>query len=180
MLYLTAAVVVLTVLTLLNLLLMVGVIRRLRDHTGRFTEMARSVMPEVAVVAPGSPVPAFSATTRDGDTVADTALAGETLVGFFSPSCQPCKALLPRFADHARRFAGGRDRVIAVVVEDADLAVLEPVARVVVEEPGGAMAAAFTVTGFPALAVLGAGGTVTASGMSLQDLPRGRALAARG
>src|SRR4051794_39387044 len=104
MLYLTAAVVVLTGLTLLNLLLLLGIIRRLRDHTERFTQMTKSVMPEVAVVAAGRPVPEFTATTRDGDTVSAGTLEGETLVGFFSPSCKPCKALLPKFAERARAF----------------------------------------------------------------------------
>ncbi|WP_433222453.1 TlpA family protein disulfide reductase [Dactylosporangium sp. CS-047395] len=184
MLYLTAAVVILTGLTLLNLLLMLGVIRRLRDHSERFTQLTKSVMPEVAVLAAGSPVPEFAATTRDGDTVSGTTLEPETLLGFFSPSCKPCKAMLPKFADYARSVPGGRERVLAIVVQDADpaeyLALLEPVARVIVEEPGGTVAAAFDVSGFPAVCLIGPDGTVAASGMHLQDLPRAKALAGRG
>ncbi|MEH1166997.1 TlpA disulfide reductase family protein [Micromonospora sp. CPCC 205539] len=184
MLYLTAAVVILTLLTLFNLMLMLGVVRRLRDHTGRFAEMTRSVMPDVPVLARGRAVPAFSAATRDGGQFTTESLDGDTLVGFFSPSCAPCQALAPRFAEYAERFPGGRDRVLAVVAEDADPAVyvkmFAPVARIVVEEPGGPVATAFEVSGFPALCLIAADGTVAVSGMRMEDLPASRPLVAHG
>ena len=168
--YLTVAVAILALLTAFNLLLLLGVVRRLRDHTGRFAAMTRSVMPDIPVLAAGRKAPAV-----------DQLPPGETLVGFFSPSCGPCKALAPRFAAYAHNFRG---EVLVVVAEDADpadyLTLFSPVARVVVEEPGGPVAAAFEVEGFPALCLIGADQTVVASGMRMEDLPAQRTLVANG
>jgi len=75
-------------------------------------------------------------------------------VAFFSPTCQPCREKMPVFVDYARAFPGGRERVLAVVVGDTRdatsfVAALHPVARAVVENPGGTVSSAFNVQAYP-------------------------------
>jgi hypothetical protein len=165
--YLVGAVVIVGVLALLNLLLTFGVIRRLREHSERLSRPAAG-LPDLMLGVGESPGP-FTARTTEGEQVSLQALAGrEQLVGFFSPTCQPCKEVAPEFV--ARAAAIGPAGALAVVVggpeEVEDLVTMfEPVARVVVEAvANGAVASAFRVNGFPALCLLDADGVVTASG----------------
>jgi thiol-disulfide isomerase/thioredoxin len=158
--YLIVAVVLVGLLCMLNLLLTVGVIRRLRKQAVR-----TAAVPHMAEgLAIGELMPQFAATTTDGEPISDELLEGPALIGFFSPSCQPCKELMPRFIDHARRTSAA---VLAVVVAgsdqdaEADVERLAEVARVVVEAPQAAIQSAFKVAGYPTLLEIGADGTVT-------------------
>lgn len=176
--FLVAGFVVLGALTLLNLLLTLGVIRRLRDHTGLLN---RSSDPAHRDASPTRPVDAvvghFTATTVDGVVVSRDSLAAETLVGFFSPGCEACDALVPEFVALAATVPGGRTHVLAVVEalpgdEDQHIGPLSGVALVVVERPGDAgLVAAFGVNTFPAVCVVDSDGRVVASGRSLAALP---------
>ncbi|MCG5221171.1 TlpA disulfide reductase family protein, partial [Streptosporangium sp. KLBMP 9127] len=120
--------------------------------------------PMAGGLAIGERMPEFAATTTDGEPVSDELLEGPALIGFFSPSCQPCMELMPRFIDHARHTSAA---VLAVVVTHsdeeavADVERLAEVARVVVEAPQAAIQSAFQVAGYPALFVIGADGRVT-------------------
>ncbi|MFV2195698.1 TlpA disulfide reductase family protein [Nocardiopsis sp. LOL_012] len=164
-------------LCLLNILLTVGVIRRLKEHTETIEQLrsAVPVLPGQIMLPAGEEVADFSAETTDGTTVSRDALEGETLVGVFSPGCSACAEQLPLFTDLAGSYPGGRDRVLAVVVGGAEeaadeIARLTPVARVVQEEHGGTTAPAFGVNGFPAMARIDATGRVLASGYSVEAL----------
>ncbi|MFI6744464.1 TlpA disulfide reductase family protein [Nonomuraea sp. NPDC050451] len=154
------AVVLVGVLCMLNLLLTVGVIRRLR----RQAASAPFLSPMAEGLAIGEKMPAFAATTTDGEPISDELLDGSALIGFFSPSCEPCRELMPRFIDHARQTSG---TVLAIVVADsdkeaaADVERLAEVARVVVEAPRDAIQSAFKVAAYPALFLIGAEGRVT-------------------
>lgn len=158
--YLIVAVVLVGVLCMLNLLLTVGVIRRLRKQAAS----AAFLSPMAEGLAIGEKMPEFAATTTDGEPISDELLDGPALIGFFSPSCQPCRELMPRFIDHARQTS---DAVLAVVVAGsdeeatADVERLAEVARVVVEEPQAAIQSAFKVAGYPTLFMIGADGKVT-------------------
>ncbi|TMR22377.1 TlpA family protein disulfide reductase [Nonomuraea turkmeniaca] len=158
--YLIVAVVLVGVLCMLNLLLTVGVIRRLRKQAAS----AAFLPPMAEGLAIGEKLPEFSATTTDGEPISDELLGGPALIGFFSPSCQPCRELMPRFIDHARQSSAA---VLAVVVTDsaeeavADVERLTEVARVVVEEPQAAIQSAFQVVGYPTVFLIGADGRVT-------------------
>jgi hypothetical protein len=175
--YLVAAVVLVGLLCLLDLLLTVGVIQRLRQHTELLNKLQAGpamAMPDVMLPA-GSEVGEFAATTTDGTPVSRELLAGRTFVGFFTPGCQPCKEKLPTFLEAAPAFSGGREQVLAVVVagpeEGAETtAQLNPVARVVLEPPDGPVAKAFGTTGFPAFGLVD-GRQVIASGFELDELP---------
>jgi thiol-disulfide isomerase/thioredoxin len=160
--YLIVAVVLVGGLCLLNLLLTVGVIRRLRKQAASVA----SLPPMEEGLAVGEKIPEFAATTTDGEPISDELIKGPALIGFFSPSCQPCRELMPRFIDRARRSPAA---VLAVVVTDsdsdkqavADVERLAEVARVVVEAPHAAIQSAFQVTGYPTIFEIGADGRVT-------------------
>ncbi|EXG82763.1 TlpA family protein disulfide reductase [Cryptosporangium arvum] len=173
MAYVVAALVVTNVLTLLNLLLLFGVIRRLREQQNNPVPPGR---PGPASLPVGTPIEAFTTTDTDGRTLARDALPDGAVVAFFSPGCAPCEVLRPKFVAHAESRPGGRDGVVAVVVgppsETAEyVSLLAPVARVVVEEPGqGVVAAAFAVTGYPAVFQLDGEGRILLSDASVDRL----------
>lgn len=175
--YLAAGVVVVGALAILNLLLTFGVIRRLREHT-ELISADRGMGPPDLMVGAGESPGDFTAVATDGTTVSRKELVGGHLVGFFSPDCEPCRQMAPRFADRAAALPLGRTQVLAVVVgglaEVAELvALFEPVARVVVEDGPAAsdVAGAFKVKGFPAICALNGDGVVAASGFDVVDLP---------
>lgn len=173
--YLTAAVVLVGLLCLFTLLLLLGVIRKLRDHA-RLLDLLAAAPPE-AMHPAGTPVGEFTTATLDGEIVSRGRLREATLVGFFSPSCGPCRENLPEFAQRARRMPGGPDQVLAVVVahpaqagtDFADR--LTTVAHVAVEPPDGPVAGAFGVRRFPAYGLVDADGVLVASGTSLAGIP---------
>ncbi|WP_028922180.1 hypothetical protein [Pseudonocardia acaciae] len=159
MAYLVAAVVLVGVLCVLNLLISFGVVRRLREYAARSSGSADVGLPEGATVGP------FSARTLDGTAFARDDLTGATVVGFFSTQCRPCHDRLPEFVSYARG-AAARTRVVAVVTGPDDAAPtmvpsLAEVAGVVREEFDGGLSRAFAVRGYPAVFAL-SGTTVTA------------------
>ena len=163
--YLIAAVVFLGLLCALNLVLTLGLIRRAGPR-GHAPEVHPG--PPVAL-GPGARPAGFMSVTTD-----DLPVSGETLtglVGFFSAGCDPCHALAPGFAAHAR--AAGRDHVLAVVAgDDPELvAMLAPAARVIVEDYEGPVASAFQNTWTPALYLIDDDHTILATGGRLEDLP---------
>jgi thiol-disulfide isomerase/thioredoxin len=174
--YLVAAMVMLGILGLLNLALTVGVIRRLKEQAADPLTHRKHALPPSLPPA-GTVVADFTVTTMDGTSLSREELAGETLVGFFSPGCEACEELLPEFAAYAASFPGGVDRVVAVVesmAEDATRYVdaLSPVARVVADPPGrGILVPAFSVKAFPGVAVIDADGRIVASGGDIAALP---------
>jgi protein-disulfide isomerase len=170
--FLTAAVVLVGVLCAVDLILTVGVIKRLREHTARL-----SAMRGIPSVQAGERIGEFAALTVDGEQVTADHLADDTLVGFFSPTCEPCKEKLPKFVEYARTVPGRRDRVLATVVGDGEqaeefVAQLRPVARVVVEDSGGAVSAAFKARAYPLVLRVGPDGAghpvVTADHVNLE------------
>lgn len=179
MTFLTAVVVVVGIVCVLNLLLLFGVIRRLKEHDQAIAKIPLGAMasaPADSMRAPGSEVDEFAAVSTDDVPVTKEALTGETLVGFFSVSCAPCVEGAPKFAAHAAGVPGGKDSVLTVVVADGDddpaemVGILSDSARVVVEGYEGPMATAFGVTAFPTYAVV-ASGTITATALDFTTLP---------
>ncbi|MGC0419852.1 peroxiredoxin family protein [Embleya sp. AB8] len=166
--YLVAAVVLIGLIAALNLLLTLGVIRRLRAQpAGAHTDGAPSAAPQ-AGLRPGTRPELFTATTTTGEQITDSDVYG--LVGFFSAQCTPCHQIAPHFVEHARTM--GRDRVIAVIADtDAELLdLLSPVARVIVEGYDGAVQAAFHNTWTPSVYLMGRDLTVVAAGGRMTDL----------
>ncbi|WP_101790619.1 TlpA disulfide reductase family protein [Nonomuraea indica] len=167
-----AAVILVGVIGTLNLILTLGVVRRLREHATHLETLLRSGAG--ALAPPGLPhvggaVGEFAARTLDGEDVSRSSLSGETLVAFFSPGCKPCLEKLPGFVEHARRRIGGR-RLILAIVAGGDQAAremvreLSPVARVVVEDGyEGPVARAFQVAEYPAFCLVDSDGLIVAA-----------------
>ncbi|QLE75198.1 redoxin domain-containing protein [Streptomyces rectiverticillatus] len=154
---LIAAVVLVGLLCTLDLILTLGVIKRLRDHTAMLSKMADGNAPgRPPVIKVGEEVGEFQAVSVDGEVLTRESLSGDTLVAFFSPNCGPCHEMLPKFAEYARMVPGGRKQVLAVVVgtperAEGQVAELSPVARVVVQGSEPVMTDAFQIMGFPTL-----------------------------
>lgn len=176
--YLVAAVVVVGLLCLLDLLLTFGVIRRLREHTTHLEKLLDGA--RLGLRAPGERVDDFAATTTDGEPVSRGLLSGETVVAFFSPACGPCKEKAPAFAEQVRARSLDRQQVLAVVAEDgadgedegaAMARALAAAGRVVRDGTGErSVAAAFGVSAFPAYCLVDAEGVIRVVGPDLERL----------
>jgi hypothetical protein len=142
--------------SLLNLVLTIGLVKRIRDQDERIATITRGE-PELLDI--GERVDDFTTTTVDGEALSRDLLGGGTLVGFFDPTCETCHEHLPKWAAQARRLPDGRVQALAVVREDPEVhemvSVLNPVARVVVERRRGPVAKAFHVKATPAFCRLG-------------------------
>lgn len=179
--YLTVAVVVVGVLSVLNLLLTFGVIRRLREHTELLS--TRRDEPSFDVIAAGQRPGEFAVADVEGKPVRSDDLEDGTLLGFFTPTCEACKEKLPEFLATAAAMPGGPDKVLAVVAGALDdggaaagaegealIAELGRVARVVPEPHDGPVSAAFKVVAYPSW-VLMEGSVVGASAVGMDRLP---------
>jgi thiol-disulfide isomerase/thioredoxin len=174
---LTAAVVLVGILCVIDLLLSFGIIRRLRqqNETLRLVQerVAANTEPDIALPA-GASIGAFASTAVSGTELSTVDVIGRPLlVGFFAPGCEPCKERMPEFLEYATRFDG---RVIAVAAggadETADMVTrLGEVGEVVVEHDGGPVHQAFGATGYPALCLVDGDGVVIASGWQMSALP---------
>ncbi len=148
--------VVLTAVSLVNLLLLLGLIRRINDLARRPVAPAPASV-EQPMLPAGHRLPDFRATALDGTEVTTQELV---LVGFLSQGCRQCQQAMPKFLKAAQTAPGGRTRVLVVVTGDATaaqpedsakahLAKLSEVAQVVIEPRNGPVSAAFKVEGFP-------------------------------
>lgn len=145
--YLIALVVFTTVLGLVNLLLLIGVIRRLRAQADNATAPAHPR--PLSDLTPGDPLPDFSAVTTGGVAVSRADVV-DGIVAFFSTDCSACHDQLPQFLGYAR----GRAGVLAVVAGPAEqtptmVASLSDVAGVVREPLRGPLGVAFGVSAYP-------------------------------
>ena len=115
--YLAATVALVGLLAVVNLLLTIGVVRRLREQTTELADLrSRAPMRDAATTLPvGAVVAPFEAVTIDRRAVTLASFGERPLVGFFSPGCKPCAERLPGFVRHAAERPGGRDGVLAVV-----------------------------------------------------------------
>jgi thiol-disulfide isomerase/thioredoxin len=174
---LVAAVALVGIIGILNFVLTIGIIKRLRQHAEAISSGATAASP---TLQEGEHVGDFATTSVDGMTLTSDLITSESTIAFFSPSCGPCKERLPAFLDYAKRMSGLQQHVIAVVVGDESGAVeivstLRGAATVVVEDPnGGSLAQACQVKAFPTILVADrdpAGHLVVkASGVDLDEM----------
>jgi hypothetical protein len=155
---LSAAVIVVAVVTLLNLVFTLAVVRRLREHTTALATLNGVLTAPPSGPPPGSPVPAVSGLDE-----------GEWLLAFVSATCGACRRHLPGFT----AAATGARALVVVSGDDARGADLvrmaEGVARVVTEPDDGPWTSAFDIHVFPTF-VRVAGGTVQAVGPDVADI----------
>jgi hypothetical protein len=168
----SAGLVFLGVLSLVELLLILLLARKVHQLDDRCT--SGPALPSEGAVRPwleaGTQIPPFRAQTTSSEPVSLEQLLGqESVVGFFSPGCRPCREQLPAFA----RLASDSGRPsLAVVVgpagqADEYLSILDGVVPVVREEQGGPVTTAFAARAFPGVFLLDPGGKVVASGASV-------------
>jgi hypothetical protein len=171
---LAAALTIVAVVLSLNLLLLLGVLRRVREHDDEIARM-RAPMPVVTGLPPGARLPRFEATTVSGEEVTRAAVT-PGLVAFLSSSCHGCREQLPGFLRYAAGHADA-SQVLAVVVVDArapgdDLvSALGGDCRIVVEGESGPLSTAFSIGGYPSFFTIDASGRVVGSAPSVRDLP---------
>lgn len=175
--FLVAAVAVVGLLGIANLLLSLRIAGRLHRYADRLDKIDRPPQPLATMLEPGRVIGSFHAITVDGQTVVGDDLADDTLVGFFVPGSQLCEEQLPDFLTRAEHHPGGWSRVLAVVLaatpEDAEpmVARLIAVAGVVqAPEDEVSLRTAFGVHGYPAFGLIGDDGVVSASGDSIAAL----------
>jgi thiol-disulfide isomerase/thioredoxin len=180
--YLTAAVVLVGILGMVNLLLLIALARRIREPGGMATGNIPAGHRQTPYkLLPGSKPAPFQAETINGEVVTLSRLVGDrALVGFFAPGCGPCHEQLPDFIELARSIPGGPSQVIAVVSAPAGAAAtefasqLDGVASVVLEQSErgvlGPVAHAFASYGWPSFYLLGVGGVVESTNYSVSVL----------
>lgn len=180
---LAVAVVFIGLFCLLNLLLTIGVIRRLRESQ-EARPAAESIPVKIAEI--GSSPASFDALLTDGNAFSADRLKTWTIVAFFSDSCRACKEGLPTFVKRAGELHRDDQTIVSVVVGEGGaseelVSALEPVGGVAAEPYDGPLAKAFGVRQFPALCMLDASGVVVATGWDLDSLltPRPEDLLAR-
>jgi peroxiredoxin len=162
------------VLCLVNLVLLLAVIRKVRLLGERVEKMP--AFGATALLPVGSKAPVFTAVTTKGESRSLADLTGSrSVVGFFSPNCPPCRTQLPEFVEFAKALPGGPGRALAVVVGEGEAAAeftaeLEAAAAVVTTSRQGPVAVAFSVRGMPAFYLIGPDGRIKARGMTVQSL----------
>jgi thiol-disulfide isomerase/thioredoxin len=173
--YVQVAFTVVGVVCLVNLMLTLAMIRRVRQH-GEKLAVGPMFRGESMTLQAGSRVPGFSVTAASGErrTLADLT-GSRSLVGFFAPGCPPCHGQLPEFSDLARTIHGGPTQVLAVITGEGEVAAdfaadLADVATVVTELPNGPAATAFSARGRPCFYLVGADGRIEASGRTVRRL----------
>lgn len=171
--YLAAALAIVSVLCVMNLLLLFLVMRRLREHGERLAKLPR-YRPMLQRLTAGTKVQEFTAisTTGESRSLAEMT-SSRSLVGFFSIGCPACHDQLPGFIKFAKTIPGGTAQVLAVVIgaekQAMDFAAgLAEVAAVVIESLHGPVATAFSVPALPSFYLVGADGRVEASGMAME------------
>jgi hypothetical protein len=157
---------------LLNLVLLLGVLRRLADRENALNEPAN----DQSVAKAGTAIGAFTATAVDGRMVTRDALTVGDVIGFFSPTCAPCIERVPEFAAYAEALAGTGVSAIAVVIGDdaasSDMvAKLSPSAVVISATRSDGIVTAFAASGYPALYLVGEDHVIAASGHTMRVLP---------
>ncbi|MEU6370066.1 redoxin family protein [Streptomyces sp. NPDC046931] len=153
--YLIAAVVLVGALCLFDLLLTVGLVRRLRAQ--RVSRGSADESSFEGMLPVGGVVGGFETRTVDGRPLLNRDLGSGTVVVFLSPGCPPCHEQLPYVT--AALTAAPPDGAVAVVVGGVDgdpeteqmVKELGPVTRVVHESGTGPVSEAFGVRAFPVM-----------------------------
>jgi len=176
MAFLVAAVVLFAALALFNLLLTLGVMRRLREQAELISARGSADGADEGVMPAGSTIGEFVTSAEDDTAVTSLDLSEDTMVGFFSPQCQPCRDRVPEFIALLESVPASERKAIAVVIGDRSstsemVAQLAPVARVITGEQAEPVVKAFDTVSYPALYRMGNDGLVAASGHGMSVFP---------
>src|SRR5689334_13373603 len=174
---LVAALVLIGLLLVLNLLLTVAVIRKLRRHDEQLQGISRtpglSVLP--AVMA-GDVVPAFATTATDGPLTQVDLLRTSTLIAFAAPGCSGCEAARPQLIEElAARRSRGEAGIVVIADDQGDGGELAGAfsehARVILEHPAdGPIHQALGISMYPNYVLVDPDGRVNTVGGSLTEV----------
>jgi hypothetical protein len=142
-------------------------LRALTEQVHRYLPISEHGLPD-----PGTPLPAFDATTAAGRRVTERHFAGEDRVlAFLTTDCGSCHDQLPAVRELAS--SGWPEPVAVVIGPRADRAAmtarLGPEAIVLEEDDGGPIVRAFEMSEFPAILIAGAG-VVRVAGHGVADV----------
>ncbi|MDW8326619.1 MAG: TlpA disulfide reductase family protein [Anaerolineales bacterium] len=154
------------VLVLLNLLLTLGLARRMR-----------AAFPRLETLKVGQRAPDFTARTLNGETVTLAAYARRPVAFVFvSPDCQPCREALPRLQElrsQAQQF-GVELILVSDAAEDKTLSFVEGLADglpvLVAPRERTSFLSDYKAMGTPSYCLLDAQGKVRAAGPGLAEL----------
>lgn len=171
-----AAIGIIGIFCLLNLALTLGLVRQMRRYSDAL-EAGRAGASSLWRFKAGTRAPDFTAVTTAGETRSLSTMAGQrALIAFFSVMCPPCRAQAPLLREYAQSSARDTSQVIAVICGQGAIASefareLDGPMDVVLEPLRGPTVMAFAVSSFPAFYVIGEGGDIEASAISVADLP---------
>lgn len=170
MVLLSAAVVVLAVLLLVDLVLTFAIIRRLRETETKLIEM--NTPPEAGLPV-GARMPDFAA--ADGTLSSAELAGGPALIGFFSAGCRHCPAQAEHLADRAEDLNTQGVRVVSVLsVGDGATDELSPTLRkaghLITESEPSAVAVRFQEAATPSFLLFGDDGRLLSRGHDLGEV----------
>ncbi|MFD4830550.1 TlpA family protein disulfide reductase [Streptomyces uncialis] len=163
MAFLVVALVLLAGLCCLLLVLVLAVLRRLREHETRFERLSAGAVDEFAYYdgaeLVGRRVPGFAGHPD----------AAPRLVGFFSVGCGTCHEQAPPFIASASE----RDASAIVLGSPADemTGLLEGVPRLIVGEEGDTLAKAVGIKVFPTFVEVDGDGVIVRAAVDMAELP---------
>ncbi|MGQ4267056.1 TlpA family protein disulfide reductase [Nocardiopsis changdeensis] len=172
---LIAAVVLLTALTLFNLVLTLAIVRRLRA-TEAAPGRAASRAPDLDEVPVGAPVPDFTTRSVAGTPVSAAEQRGDHAVyAFFDTGCGVCEHQLRPLVDFARRAGLSPEQVVVFIADERGEAerytsVVAEHTTVVLQAVDEVAEQVFGLRGVPAFVLADAEGTVVRSSVEVRDL----------
>lgn len=175
----TSVTVVLSIIVVLQLLITLGLARRLRVHTDLLNEL---IDHRARALPAGTATPAFTARTTTGRSFGDADLHHPAAIALLAVDCPHCRTNLPDFVTYVRAAGYPIDQVLAVVSSgdstdpadrDAIIDALEPVATVISENTIGAdtVSTAFDAQAFPTFYLTGHDARVIAGVNAVGKLP---------
>jgi cytochrome oxidase Cu insertion factor (SCO1/SenC/PrrC family) len=175
---LTAAVILLTILVVFGLVLVLGLVRRVRSLSDEVHQLGTAHPGAVESPLIGTTVADFEVTSVTGETLSHRWLSGaDTVVAFVTYGCPSCKVHLATLREHAQQAGhAGRTLIVATRAPDEEseldalLAAVGDAPVVVEEEFSGPVQQVFRVERYPSFYAVDVRGVVRASNSSLSVL----------
>jgi hypothetical protein len=139
------------------LVLALGLSARLREVSEQLSRVGTHAHDDGMMPLPGTPVPAFEATTSEGTSVSSEDLrVDDGLVLFLSTDCESCQEVMTEISRPGFTLPATSRRPLVVLIgpagdRAAELPRIEPVAQVVEDDDHAGLAARFGVRVFPAV-----------------------------
>jgi cytochrome oxidase Cu insertion factor (SCO1/SenC/PrrC family) len=172
--YWDVAIVVVTVLGIINLFWIVTIAHHLNAHLIQKSWDGPTPLDDPVNALPvGAELPEFSAIDISGQSISFDELRGAPhIFAFFAASCQSCRHHVARVIEFMQGEGKGAGLVVVVsgdVRRGADLVeALKAWGRVIVEEPvRGALVEAFSVWAFPLFYITDSSGKIVSNGIRL-------------